>query len=52
MKRVKADCIFQTIVFMQKADCDFSKESQLRYKCDEVEKNKPSLSDCFHRGTD
>ena len=43
MKRVKAGCILQTLVFMQKEDCGFSKEAQLRYNREEVEKYKTSL---------
>lgn len=43
MKRVKAGCILQTLVFMQKEDCGFSKEAQLRYNRDEVEKYKADL---------
>ena len=43
MKRVKAGCILQTLVFMQKEDCGFSKESQLKYNRDEVEKYKNDL---------
>ena len=43
MKRVKAGCILQTLVFMQKDDCGFGKESQLRYNREEVEKYKETL---------
>ena len=43
MKRVKAGCILQTPVFMQKEDCGFSRESQLKYNRDEVEKYKKGL---------
>ena len=43
MKRVKAGCILQTLVFMQKEDCGFSKEFQLRYNREEVEKYKKDL---------
>ena len=43
MKRVKAGCILQTLVFMQKEDCGFNKESQLRYNREEVEKYKKDL---------
>ena len=43
MKRVKAGCILQTLVFLQKDDCGFSKESQLRYNREEVEKYKKDL---------
>ena len=43
MKRVKAGCILQALVFTQKEDCGFSKESQLKYNRDEVEKYKKDL---------
>ena len=43
MKRVKAGCILQTLVFSQKEDCGFSKESQRRYNREDVEKYKKDL---------
>ena len=43
MKRVKAGCILQTLVFSQKEDCGFSKESQRRYNREEIEKYKKDL---------
>ena len=43
MKRVKTGCILQTLVFLQKEDCGFSKESQLRCNRQEVEKYKKDL---------
>ena len=43
MKRVKAGCILQTLVFKQKEDCGFSKDSQLRCNRDEVEKYRKDL---------
>ena len=43
MKRVKAGCISQTLVFMQKEDCGFSKETQLKYNRIEVEKYEADL---------
>lgn len=43
MKRVKSGCILQTLVFMQKDDCELSKESQLALNRDEVEHYKHSL---------
>jgi len=43
MKRVKAGCILQTLVFLQKKDCGFSKESQLKYNREEVEKYQKNL---------
>ena len=38
MKRIKAGCILQTLVFLQKEDCGFSKKTQLKYNREEVEK--------------
>lgn len=43
MKRVKAGCILQTLVFLQKDDCGLSKESQLKCNREEVEKYKGDL---------
>jgi len=43
MKRIKAGCILQTLVFSQKEDCGFPKESQLQYNRIEVEKYKKNL---------
>lgn len=43
MKRVKSGCILQTLVFMQKEDCGFSRDVQLRYNREEVEKYKKEL---------
>ena len=43
MKRVKSGCILQTLAFMQKDDCGYSKETQLRYNREEVEKYKAEL---------
>ena len=43
MKRVKSGCILQTLVFMQKEDCGYSRETQLRYNREEVEKYKKDL---------
>ncbi|MBQ7290527.1 MAG: hypothetical protein IJW76_02245 [Clostridia bacterium] len=43
MKRVKSGCILQTLVFLQKEDCGFSKEAQLKYNLEEVEKYKKEL---------
>lgn len=43
MKRVKAGCILQTLVFSQKDDCGFSQEEQLKYNREEVEKYKATL---------
>ena len=43
MKRVKAGCIFQTLVFMQKEEYGLSKEMQLKYNREEFEKYKTDL---------
>ena len=43
MKRVKSGCVLQTLVFLQKEECGFSKEAQLRYNREEVEKYKKDL---------
>lgn len=43
MKRVKAGCILQTLVFLQKDDCGLSKELQLKYNREEVEKYQATL---------
>ena len=43
MKRIKAGCILQTLVFLQKEDCGFNQESQLRHNREEVEKYKQDL---------
>lgn len=47
MKRVKAACIQQTLVFAQKSDCGMSIEQQRRLNRDEVERYK-SLMDRSH----
>ena len=36
MKRIKAACIQQTLVFAQKDDCGLSREQQLKVNRDEV----------------
>lgn len=43
MKRVKAACIFQTLVFAQKEDCGLSREQQLKMNQEEVTRYKASL---------
>ena len=43
MKRVKAACILQTLVFMQKDDCGLSKNSILETNRREVENYKRTL---------
>ena len=43
MKRVKAACILQTLVFMQKEDCGFSREQILNMNRQELARYKNSL---------
>lgn len=43
MKRVKAACILQTLVFQQKDDMGFSTERKLTLNREEVEKYKETL---------
>lgn len=43
MKRVKAACILQTLVFMQKEDCDLSKNSIIETNCREFEHYKQTM---------
>lgn len=43
MKRVKAACIFQTLIFSQKEDLGFSRERLLELNRDEVRRYKLSL---------
>ena len=43
MKRVKAACILQTLVFMQKEDCGLSKASILETNRREIENYKKTL---------
>ncbi len=43
MKRVKAACILQTLVFSQKAEFGYSKERALKFNRDEVAKYISSL---------
>ena len=43
MKRVKAGCILQTLVFLQKEDCGLSKDFQLSRNREEVEAYKKEL---------
>lgn len=43
MKRVKAACILQTLVFAQKEDLGFAKEYAAKLNREEVEKYKASL---------
>ena len=43
MKRVKAACILQTLVFGQKADCGLTREQQLKINRDEVAHYKTTM---------
>ena len=43
MKRVKAACILQTLVFAQKPDCELTREQQLRANHDEVNRYKMTM---------
>lgn len=43
MKRVKAACILQTLVFLQKEDCGFSREQILSMNRQEVNRCKQTL---------
>lgn len=43
MKRVKAACILQTLVFMQKEDCGFSREQILSMNRQEVARYQQTL---------
>ena len=43
MKRVKAACILQTLVFSQKADCGLSREQQVKLNRDEVSRYKATM---------
>ena len=43
MKRIKAACIQQTLVFAQKDDCGLSREQQLKVNRDEVARYKAAM---------
>lgn len=43
MKRVKAACILQTLIFSQKPEMGYSKESALNLNWDEIERYKKNL---------
>ena len=43
MKRVKAACILQTLVFAQKDDCGLTREQQLKVNHDEVSRYKAMM---------
>lgn len=44
MKRVRAACVFQTLVFFQKESSGLSREMQLKSNREEVEKYKAALA--------
>ena len=43
MKRVKAACILQTLIFSQKDDCGLTREQQLKVNHDEVVRYKMTM---------
>lgn len=43
MKRVKAACILQTLIFQQKEDLGLTKEQALKLNLDEIAKYRTSL---------
>ena len=43
MKRVKAACIMQTLVFTQKEDCGMNREQQLKANHEEVSRYKATM---------
>ena len=43
MKRVKAACILQTLVFAQKDDCGLTREQQFKVNHDEVSRYKATM---------
>lgn len=44
MKRVKAACLFQTLVFAQKPDCELGPDAQRQCNRDDAEKYKQRLA--------
>lgn len=43
MKRVKAACIFQTLVFSQKEDCGMTREQQLAANREELRRYRATM---------
>ncbi len=43
MKRVKAACVLQTLIFAQKDDCGLTREQQYKVNCEEVERYKAAM---------
>lgn len=44
MKRIKAACIQQTLVFAQKEDCDLTREQQRKLNHDEISSYKAAMN--------
>lgn len=49
MKRVKAACILQTLVFAQKDDCGLTREQQIKLNHDEVSRYKATMDKSYIR---
>ena len=49
MKRVKAACILQTLVFSQKDDCGLTHEQQLKANHDDVTRYKATMDKSYIR---
>ena len=49
MKRVKAACILQTLVFAQKDDCGLTREQQIKRNHDEVSRYKATMDKSYIR---
>ena len=43
MKRVKAACVLQTLIFAQKDDCGLTREQQYKVNCEEGERYKAAM---------
>ena len=43
MKRVKAACVLQTLIFAQKDDCGLTREQQYKVNCEDVERYKAAM---------
>lgn len=52
MKRVKAACILQTLVFAQKPEMGYSQEQSLKINHDEIEHYKATLEHAKARPDD
>ena len=49
MKRVKAACVLQTLIFAQKDDCGLTREQQYKVNCEEVERYKAAMDHAHTR---